>query len=55
MSVIYIKSLSRVYQDDTLQANEAQNLMENWKYLRKKEEKEGKIVDRDQVAEVNLK
>ena len=46
---------SRVCVDDTLQANEAQNLMENWKYLRKKGKKEGKIVDRDQVAEVNRK
>ena len=47
--------ISRVCVDDTLQANEAQNLMENWKYLRKKGKKEGKIVDRDQVAEVNRK
>lgn len=47
--------ISRVCVDDTLQANEAQNLMENWKYLRKKGKKEGKIVDRDQEAEVNCK
>ena len=50
--VLYI---SGVCVDDTLQANEAQNLMENRKYLRKKGKKEDKIVDRDQVAEVNRK
>ena len=47
--------IARVCFGDTLQGNEAQNLMENWGHLRKKEEKEGKTVDRDQVAEVNLK
>lgn len=47
--------IARVCLGDTLRGNEAQNLMENWGHVRKKEEKVSKIVDRDQVAEVNLK